>query len=61
MVYETTAGRNTNPFLLSFLTAFLKGSDAMVVEAILFDCGYAASGNCTNGYFLTRADDGRRR
>ena len=42
MVYETTAGRNKNPFLLSFLTAFLRGSGAMIEEAILFGCGYAA-------------------
>ncbi len=44
MVYETTAGRNKNPFLLSFLAAFLRGSGAMVVEAILFGCGNAALG-----------------
>ncbi len=46
MAYETTAaGRHKNPFLLSSLPAFLRGSGAMVVEAILFGCGYAALGN----------------
>ncbi len=45
MAYETTtAGRHKNPFLLSVLPAFLRGSGAMVVEAILFGCGYAALG-----------------
>ena len=44
MVNETTAGLNINPFMLSFLPAFLSGSGAMVVEAILFGCGYAALG-----------------
>ncbi len=44
MTYETTAGRYNNPFLLSSLPAFVRGSVAMVVEAILFGYGYAASG-----------------
>ncbi len=44
MTYETTAGWNKIPFLLSSLPVFLRGSEAMVVEAILFDCGYAALG-----------------
>ena len=43
MTYETTAGRYKNPFLLSSLPAFLRSSGAMVVEAILFGCCYAAS------------------
>ena len=41
MVYGITTGRYQNPFLLSSLPAFLRGSGAMVVEAILFGCGYA--------------------
>ncbi len=44
MTYESSAGRYENPFLLSSLPAFLRGSIAMVVEAILFGCGYAALG-----------------
>ncbi len=32
-----------NPFLLSSLPAFLRGSGGMVVDDILFGCGYAAS------------------
>ncbi len=38
------SGRYKNPFLLSYLPAFLRGSGAIVVEAILFGCGYAALG-----------------
>ena len=46
MAYEiTAAGRYENPFLLSSLPAFLRGSGAMVVEAGLFGCGYAALGS----------------
>ncbi len=44
MTYETTAGRYENPFLLSSLPTFLRGSGGMVVDAILFGCGYAALG-----------------
>ncbi len=44
MIYEATADRHKNLFLLSSLPAFLRGSVAMVVEAILFGYGYAASG-----------------
>ncbi len=44
MTYEATAGRYKNSFLLSFLPAFLRGSAAMVVDAILFGCGYAELG-----------------
>ena len=36
--------RNKNPFSLSSLPAFLRGSGAMVVKATLFGCGYAALG-----------------
>ncbi len=42
MAYETTAGRHKKPFLLSYLPAFLRGLGAMIVEVILFGCGYAA-------------------
>ncbi len=38
---ETTVGENKNHFLLSFLHAFLRGSGAKVVEAILFGSGCA--------------------
>ncbi len=45
MAYEiTAAGRYENPFLLSSLPAFLRGSGAMVVDPILFGCGHAALG-----------------
>ena len=41
--YETTAaGQHKNPFLLSSLPEFLRGSGAMVVKAGLIGCGYAA-------------------
>ncbi len=45
MTCETAAGRYENPFLLSSLPAFLRGSVAMVVKDILFGCGYAALGS----------------
>ncbi len=45
MTNNPTAGRYKNPFLLSSLPAFLRGSGAMVVKAALFGCGYAALGN----------------
>ncbi len=44
MAYETTASRNKNPFLPSFLPEFLRGSGAIVAEAPLFGCGYTALG-----------------
>ena len=43
MAYETTAaGRHKNPFLLSSLPAFLRGSGETIVKATLFGCGHAA-------------------